>query len=76
MSNDFKALAINPQASQIAILDLRDNIINILSTDNLRRIYTLTLEEGTNSLNTPFCFLNETSLLPISKDLELSLIHI
>ncbi|GMM41813.1 hypothetical protein DAHU10_027230 [Hanseniaspora uvarum] len=70
MSNDFKALAINPQASQIAILDLRDNIINILSTDNLRRIYTLTLDEGTNSLNTPFCFLNETSLLPISKDLE------
>ena len=70
MSNQFKALAINPQASQIAVLNIRDNVIHILSTDNLRRIYTLKLEDGVTSANPPLCFLNETSLLPISKDLE------
>jgi hypothetical protein len=70
MSNYSKALAINPQASQIAILTLRDNNLQILSTDNLRQIYNLKLDDTTDSPNPPFCFLNETSLLPISKDLE------
>lgn len=70
MSNYSKALAINPQASQIAILTLRDNNLQILSTDNLRQIYNLKLDDTTDSSNPPFCFLNETSLLPISKDLE------
>lgn len=69
----FAPVAINPQGTQIAICNTLDNELVILSTENKRLIFKLKLDEtnSIDSLKKPvLTFLNETSLLPISTDLE------